>query len=196
MMLGRLLACGLLGLLGGCTITARSASQDQGPSNACSSDGDCGNGNCLAGVCQTLNGQLESLLLEVTPTADSSLPHIPFLAHVEDVPTSGGELTIPLVRSANVTGHLKPSDRPGCVRTFYGDEGNQLSPATDGMSLPITVTLTPRDGLLGLPAQVYLADATLPTVNKGAVEYTFELQVPAATYDVYVVPHPAPAVSP
>jgi hypothetical protein len=109
--------------------------------------------------------------------------------HLEDVPTTGGRQVVSLVHSARVSGRLAPSPQPACVRRFYGPEGTLLSPSTDGSSLPVSVTLTPRDRLLGLPTQFYLADATRPTLTKlGAVEYVFDLQVPAATYDVYVVP--------
>lgn len=188
-MLRGLRSLALLSTLAGCTVSAKDGMSDTGPSNTCSSDADCDNGNCNQQVCQTLNGQLESLLLEVTPPADSALPHIPFVKHLEDVPTSGGRQVVSLVPSARVSGRLKPSNLPACVRRFYGTEGNLLSPSTDGLSLPVTATFTRRDGLLGLPTQRYLADAMLPTINaQGAVEYVFDLQVPAATYDVYVVP--------
>jgi hypothetical protein len=178
----------LLFMLAGCTVSAKDGMRDAGPSNTCSSDADCDNGNCNQQVCQTLNGQLESLLLEVTPPADSGLPHIPFVKHIEDVPISGGRQVVSLVRAARVSGRLTASGQPACVRRFYGPEGALLSPSTDGLSLPVSVTLTPRNRLLGLPTQSYLADATLPALNMGAVEYVFELQVPAATYDVYVEP--------
>jgi len=187
-MLLRIACIALLAQLAGCTVSAKDGMSNAGPSNTCSSDADCDNGNCNQQVCQTLNGQLESLLLEVTPPADSALPHIPFVKHLEDVPTSGGRQVISLVHSARVTGFLTPSHQPACVRRFYGLEDNLLSPSTDGLSLPVSVTFTPRDGLLGLPTPMYLADATLPTINRGAVEYVFDLQVPAAIYDVYVVP--------
>lgn len=181
-------ACALLVPLCGCTVSARTSSGSQGPSNACTSDDDCDGGNCAENICQTVNGRFESLLLEVTPTVQSGLPLVPFLQLVEDLPGSGGDRDISLAQASRVTGHLKPNDKPGCVRTFLGPTGNQLAASTDGMSLPVSVTLTPRDGLLGLPTQVYVADATLPTLNQGTVEYTFELQIPVASYDMYIVP--------
>src|SRR5262245_29118318 len=88
----------LSALPAGCTVSAKSPALENGPSNSCDTDDDCPKGySCSSEVCQTLNGQLESLLIEVTPTSDSTLPHIPFLTPVEGVPTSGGDQPLSLL---------------------------------------------------------------------------------------------------
>ncbi len=171
--------------LSGCTITAVSAEADTRASNQCGSDADCPNGNCRAGICQALNGELESLLVEVTPPADSKVPHLPLRAHLEDVPTSGGAMLISLTRAAHVVGSLKLGDGSACQPTFYDEQGLAMKASTDGRSLPVAVTLSPRERLLGLSAQVYTT-TTSDLDAKG--NYTFELQVPAGDYDVYVAP--------
>lgn len=178
--------------LSACTVTATSPGLDEGPSNSCSSDSDCprDGGSCLEGVCQTLNGRLESLLIEVTPPSDSLLPHIPFLVYQEDLPATGNELALGLTRAQRVQGWMRPPVVSGCKRTYYGQQDSELSPSTDGESMPVTVTLRPREAALGLPTQIHVADATLPTVNmqNGSIHYTFNLHVPAGSYDVYVEP--------
>jgi hypothetical protein len=130
-------------------------------------------------------------LIEVTPASDSPLPHVPFIVHQQELPPpSGDDLTLNLIRSQHVQGSLRPPVVPGCKRTYYGKQGSELSPSTDGESMPVKVTLRPREGALGLPTQIYSADATFPTVNQktGAIDYTFELNVPAGSYDVYYQP--------
>jgi hypothetical protein len=176
--------------MSGCTITARDRQLDQGPSNLCSADADCSNGNCIDGVCQTLNGQLESLLIEVTPTSDSRLPHIPLYLSLDEVPTSGGVRDLELVQAAKLTGQLGPPPGSSCVPTFYSnDRKSTLVPSTDGKSIPAVVTLTRRDALLGLPARSYIVDATHVTLDQDErSEFLFDTQVPAGEYDVYVAP--------
>jgi hypothetical protein len=189
-----LAALGLsLTVLSGCTITAINEQQEQGASNTCSSDDDCDNRHCLENVCQATAGQFELLLLEVTPPSDSRLAHIPLITKVDQVPTSGGELDLSLTRAARVTGSMSIPPGSGCeMAHFYFPDGTQASgssPSEDGLSIPVTVTLTPRTALLGLPSQTYQVQAnelTVAPVVGG--QYVFDVQVPAGEYDVYIAP--------
>jgi len=178
---------GVLALLSvaGCTITAVSAEDDSRTNNQCASTSDCPTGNCSGGICQELNGELEALLFEITPPSDSEQAHIPFLAHVEDVPTSGGTKIIPLTRPAHVIGSLKLAKGSECRPTFYDDFGLARPQPSDGISLPVTVTFSPRERLLGLSSQVYSTTTSELDANNN---YTFEAQVPVGEYDVYVAP--------
>jgi hypothetical protein len=180
----------LLSLLSGCTITAINERQEQAASNTCNSDDDCNNGPCASGVCQTRAGQLESLLLEVTPPSDSHLAHIPLIKSIQRVPTSGGELDLSLTRAAHVTGRLSIPSGSGCETTFYFPDDTQAPAPSPGanVSIPVTVTLTPRAALLGLPSQTYQVEANELIVGKDGGQFTFDVQVPAGDYDVYVAP--------
>lgn len=179
-------------VLSGCTITAINEQQEQDASNSCSSDDECDNRHCLEGICQATAGQVESLLIEVTPPSDSRLAHIPLITSVDKVPTSGGELDLSLTRAARVTGSMSIPLGSGCEMThFYFPSGTQApgsSPSSDGLSIPVTVTLTPRTALLGLPSQTYQVQADKLTFEDVSGRYVFDVQVPAGDYDVYVVP--------
>lgn len=175
----------LLSVLSGCTVSAEDVGGDPRPSNTCGSDSECGSGICRAGVCQDPNGKLEALLLELTPPSNSPLPHLSLVQHVDDVPTGGGEKFLVMARPVHVTGSLTiVQEESDCYPTLPQDGERPLPTAADG-SLPVTVTLAPRERLLGLPQQFYVTSA------KGSdkdFSYRFELQVPAGEYDVYVAP--------
>jgi hypothetical protein len=88
-----------LPLLGGCTISAVSANDENGTPNSCSSDSDCETSQkCRAGLCQALNGTIESLLIAVTPPSDSAAPHLTLVSQLVEVPTAGGALGLPVMR--------------------------------------------------------------------------------------------------
>src|SRR5688500_10395595 len=85
----------------GCTIEAVSGADDARPTNECSSEADCGSDqNCNGGMCQPQNGELESLLVVVTPPSDRKTPNFSYTMHVDGVPPSGGEVQLPAVLGA------------------------------------------------------------------------------------------------
>ncbi len=177
----------LLGLAAeaGCTVTGVSAGDDPRPRNSCSEDGDCGGGySCRAGICQTLNGELESILIEASPPGDSSLPHLTFVTHLADLPTSGGNKDIALPAPAQIKGALRLPVSTSCYPAFRDDADNLLNSAADG-TIPATVTLGLRQRSLGLSQQVYYAKTGAPGTSSG---YSFRTKVPAGEYDVYLVP--------
>jgi hypothetical protein len=185
----------LLAALSGCTVTATSADLATPGINSCQSDSDCGgSGTCVNRVCQANDGRLDSLLIEVTPASDSEFPHIPFIAHLEGVPTGSGSKDISLESAAHVKGEVRLADDIDCMPSFYDETcPGKVCPTASDRSIPLAVQLVPRDGLLGLPSQNYLAktegqnrDGLYGVQSDGS--YVFDLQVPAGDYDIYVAP--------
>jgi hypothetical protein len=169
--------------LPGCTISAVSGAEDDRPKNSCSADEDCRDEeDCIGGMCQPNDGELEALLIEVTPPSDSGAPHLSFVSHLAAIPTSGGELELPVAQAAKVTGSLRLASSDICYPTL--PQQPVVQPQAVNLSLPITATLIPRERLLGLPQQIYVAAG----VYKVDGTYKFELDVPPGDYDVYIVP--------
>lgn len=183
--IGALLAWGLL--LGsdlGCTVTAVASKEDSRPVNACSIDDRCGAGeSCIAGLCQSLNGQLESVLLTATPDFESSLPRLTFVQHWSEL--SVGERAEDVVWPGPVpfVGSLVLPDGH-CYPEFVSDDQSPDILASKDGSLPLAATLTLRQRAIGLPFQTYLAQ----TVTAPLEGYTFDTRVPSGDYDVYLVP--------
>jgi len=181
------LALAWLAALSGCTVTAVTAQDDTRPNNTCQNDDGCGNRHCSQGLCQALNGQLEGMLVTVTPASDSSVPHLTFVTDVQDVPTSGGAQDLLLPGPSHLTGSLQLPPNPACYPTLTSDDPqNPLFKAPDGVSLPADVTLSLHQSLLGVPQQVYFAHTGSALTTQGG--YSFDVQVPAGDYDVYLVP--------
>lgn len=183
---GLLALCAFLPAQLGCTVTAVSKGDDPRPSNSCESDADCGGDSCQAGLCQTLNGQLEALLISATPPSDSGIPHLTFVTHLESVPTSGGDQDLLLPGPSHIVGSLVLPKGETCYPVF-DDPEHPIGPADDRKSLPVTVTLALSQRLLGLPQQLYFASTSTRNKQGG---YTFDLQVPQGQYEVYLVPPP------
>jgi hypothetical protein len=170
----------------GCTVTAVSAGDDPRPSNTCQNDSECDSGSCGAGVCQAGNGQLEALLISVTPPSDSTLPHLTYVTHLADIPPGGGSKDIALSGPSRVTGSLVMPEKAVCYPSFLSDDPSKpIFGAPDGKSLPVQVTFALRERLLGVPQQLYFA-RTGEDNDQGA--YLFDVNVPAGEYDVYLVP--------
>jgi hypothetical protein len=182
----------LLALLGqsvGCTVTAISQGDDPRPSNTCSVASDCSEGTCRDGLCQTLNGQLEALLIAASPPSNAeAVPVLTFLSTFQDLPTSGGELDLLLPGPSHVVGSLVLPKDETCYPGFMSDDPKiSIGPADDGKSLPVTVTMALSKRWLGLSQQAYFA-STITRNQKGG--YAFDLVVPRGEYDVYLVPPP------
>jgi hypothetical protein len=141
-------------------------------------------------LCQTLHGEIEALLLSATPPASANsimVPHLTFVTNLDDVPTSGGarQVTWPGWATLANTSFQLPKTVSCYPKFGADDQGHTIYMAPDGVSLPVNITLSPRQRLLGLPQQTY--NATTGTVlNNGA--YTFDLQVPSGEYDIYLSP--------
>ncbi len=177
---------GLSLLLGqaACTVTAVSAKEDARPKNSCSSSDNCGKGeSCVTGLCQSLNGKLEAVLLTATPSSDSAIPHLTFVTHVGDLATNGGLKNLSWPGSVGVTGRLVlPTGH--CYPEFVSEDPNAvILEAKDG-TLPLSVTFTLRQHLLGLSQQKYYSSTSAAPLSG----YLFGLQVPSGEYDVYLAP--------
>lgn len=175
---------GLLLLQAGCTVTAVSATEDTRPRNACTSSEACGDDeSCFEGICRSLNGELEAVLLTATPSVDSTLPRLTFVTHVGDLPARSDSEVVVWPGASALTGSISlPQDH--CYPSFISDDPNaSILKAEDG-TLPVSVMLTLRQRQLGLPQQTYLAK----TVEAPVKGYTFTLQVPSGEYDVYMAP--------
>jgi hypothetical protein len=179
----------LIPAFGGCTVTAVDPGVNSGsPSNSCKSDADCDEGRCRDAVCQTLNGEIEALLVSATPPSDSSIPQLTFVAQIEDVPTSGGEPYLSLSGPSRVVGKFELPKGATCYPDFViSDPLNPILGADDRKTLPVTVTLALSQRLLGLPQQLIFASTRARNKQGG---YTFEVQVPRGEYDVYLVAPP------
>jgi hypothetical protein len=176
----------LLPVAWGCTVTAVSQADDPRPSNTCKSDSECGADSCRDGLCQSSNGELEALLISATPPSDSGVPHMTFVAQLDDVPTSGGSRDLTLPGPSHVVGSLVLPKDETCYPGFVSDDPkNPFLPADDGKALPATVTLALSQRLLGLPQQLYFAATGIRNLQGG---YNFQVQVPRGEYDVYLVP--------
>jgi hypothetical protein len=161
---------------------------DPRQSNSCESDSDCGEDSCRDGLCQTLNGQLEALLISATPPSDSGIPHFTFVTELEKVPTSGGREDLTFPGPSQVVGSFVLPKGTTCYPGFQSDDPKRpIGMADDGKSLPVTVTLALSQRLLGLPQQLYFASTSTRNEQGG---YTFDVQVPRGEYDVYLVPPP------
>jgi len=188
------LGLALLVVQTGCTVTAVSAQGDPRPNNACESDSDCsqdGLQRCSQsqGLCQALNGHIEGMLVAVTPASDSMIPHLTFVADVQDIPTSGGKHDLSLPGPSHLTASLQLTADAAhvCYPTFTSDDPEHpLFPAPDKVSLPADVTLSLRQSLLGVPQQVYFGKTGSGFNSKGA--YSLDTQLPAGDYEVYLVP--------
>lgn len=172
----------------GCTVTAVGQQRDSRPNNACSADSDCGADSCREGLCQTLNGELEALLIAATPPSDSGIPHMTFVTRLDDVPTTGGSQDLELPGPSHVVGSLVLPKGVSCYPHFVSDDPkNPFLDADDGKSLPATVTFTLSQRLLGLPQQLYFASTGIRNLQGG---YNFKAQLPRGEYEVYLVPPP------
>jgi len=172
----------------GCTVTAVGERDDPRPSNTCTSDATCGDDSCREGVCQTANGQLEALLISATPPSGSGIPHLTFVAPLDDVPGGGRAQDLVLPGPSHVVGSLVLPKDEGCYPRFISDDPkNPIGRADDGKSLPVTVTLALRQRLLGLPQGLHFASTSARNKQGG---YTFDVQVPRGEYDVYLAPPP------
>jgi hypothetical protein len=166
-----------------CGVQQDSAPVEQGVFFACQTDSDCPIGDCLSefGLCSRQAGQLTTLLFEVTPQAsDAVYGGGRFLAirRVDAAPAPGTWLELNVPPPVPVVGRvLAAPEQTACV-----------SPATPASStLPVTLTFTPRQRLLGLSVPSYELSTTFDD-SPGVREYTFQGSLPPGRYDVYMRP--------
>ncbi len=171
---------GLIALTASCGVQDEAAPMERRAPFACQKDADCPVGACLAefGICSRNDGQLTTLLFEVTPQAsDPVYGGARFLTvqNVAEAPAAGSRIALNVRPRVPVTGRvLAPPDQASC-----------LSPARS--TLPVTLTFTPRERLLGLSVPSYEL-ATTFDASIGVREYIFRGALPPGRYDVYMRP--------
>jgi hypothetical protein len=153
---------------------------------ACQSDADCEIGHCVGelGICSRNDGQLTTLLFEVTPQASDAVYGGARFLKVQNIgpaAADGAWFSLNVPPRVPVSGRvLAAPDQTACV-----------SPATPASStLPVTLTFTPREQLLGLAVPSYELSTTFDA-RPGVREYTFEGSLPPGRYDVYMRPNVA-----
>lgn len=179
---GLLLGWGLLGGALGCSVDTLEVPGGTSTRNECSEHRECGDGGrCVAGQCRAESGEIEALLLEVTPPADASgIAGVRFVHALADLDPMGGDVSVELGHVARVHGFVSASlEGESCVvgTSLEGD-----APSLDG-SVPARVTLTPRPRQLGVASPSHTSDAVF---SDGG--YRFSASVPPGNYDIYVEP--------
>jgi hypothetical protein len=171
-----------LPLLGGCSVRTEDESAAEPTANECSKSDECGEeGHCIAGRCEALEGRLSTVLFEVTAPGSSvsdDFAGLSFLQTRSDVPLVGGSLELALGDVAEVAGVIEapPRGRQACEYRFY--------------EVPLRVSLTPTERLLGLPATVYTAVA-YGSGQCGSDELclrttSFGLRIPPGEYEIHI----------
>jgi hypothetical protein len=164
----------------GCGVQDEATSLERDVPFACSVDGDCPAGSCLAefGICTRPRGEFEKLLFEVTPQAsDPVYGGARFLTYldVSSPPSAGSRLDLNVKARIPVTGRVAAApEQRAC-----------LAPARS--TLPVTLTFTPREQLLALSLPSYEITTVFDDDPK-VREYVFTGSIPPGHYDVYMRP--------
>lgn len=174
----------------GCSLGLSKDGAGQVSSNQCSDDSDCAGGVCWAGqgLCVAHQGSLSTLLLEVTPPSNvAGIGGVRFLELLNGFSRSGTDYKLDLHPAATVHGFVRANDpKESCASQESG-----------GVSVPVQVTISPREQAYGLPVVSYVATTRLTSVAgtacasvlKGVQQVDeFEVALPAGKYDIYVSP--------
>jgi hypothetical protein len=162
----------------GCSVRREATSLERNVPFACSVDSDCPAGSCLAefGICTRDEGKLENLLFEVTPQASDPVYGGARFLQVQNVASAGPdgarqELNVP--SRVPVTGRvLAAPEQQACLSLALS-------------TLPVTLTFTPREQLLGLSLPSYEITTEF---DDDVREYVFRGSLPPGRYDVYMRP--------
>lgn len=160
-----------------CGVQQEATSLERDVPFACANDDDCPAGSCLSqfGICTRMSGRLENLLFEVTPQpSDPVYGGARYLTQldVSQVPAAGEPISLNVRPRVSVTGQVVAApEQQAC-----------LSPGQT--TLPVALTFTPRETLLGLSLPSY----ELVTPSENVREYVFRGPLPPGDYDVYMRP--------
>jgi hypothetical protein len=161
-----------------CDVRSQSTPLEHDVPFACETDRDCSVGRCLSefGICSRPSGQITTLLFEITPQAsDPVYGGARFLKQLSidrtDASSSWLELNVP--PRVPVSGSVVAApDQSQCL-PFAGS------------TLPVSLTFTPRERLIGLSVPSYELSTAFDDVNN---VYRFEGSLPPGNYDVYMRP--------
>jgi hypothetical protein len=182
--IGTVKDCSALGLLAtlalGCGVQREATSLERDVAFPCITDADCAVGSCLAefGICTQDDGELEYLLFEVTPQASDPVyggARFLTLINVAAAPPDGARLPLKVEPRVRVTGRVVAAP----------EQQNCLGPARS--TLPVILTFTPREQLLGLSLPSYEIRTVFDS-SFAVREYVFQGSLPPGRYDVYMRP--------
>jgi hypothetical protein len=164
----------------GCGVQDEATSLERDVPFACSVDSDCPAGSCLAefGICTRRRGDFEKLLFEVTPQASDPVyggaRYLTWL-DVSSAPSAGSRLDLNVKTRIPVTGRVVAAPEQQACLTLARS------------TLPVTLTFTPRERLLGLSLPSYEISTRFDDDPK-VREYVFSGSLPPGSYDVYMRP--------
>jgi hypothetical protein len=158
--------------------------------NRCDKDTSCPVGSCSrGGFCVAESGSLSTLLFAVSGGAQDLAGQQIF--RTVSVNKNGGSVALDLSGVAKIAGTVQATVPAGCdtATTFKGpDSSVSLRWPLDG-SVPVRMTFSPVERMLGLPAQ---SSTVLVDVQGGAGlvpdSYPFAARLAAGKYDVYIEP--------
>jgi hypothetical protein len=163
-----------------CGVEQEATSLERDVAFPCVTDGDCSAGSCLTefGICTRDEGELEYLLFEVTPQAsDPVYGGARFLTfiNVAATPQDGARVPLKVEPRVPVTGRVLAAP----------EQQNCVFPARS--TLPVILTFTPRERLLGLSLPSYEIRSEFDA-SFDVREYVFQGSFPPGRYDVYMRP--------
>lgn len=146
---------------------------------ACQTQADCGAGECLAelGICTRRAGQLSTLLFEVTPQAADPVYGGARFVKIMDIGSQ-----VPMASPLELNVRPRVPVRGRVIAALDQAACLTISRST----LPVTLTFTPRQRLLGLSLPSY--ELSTRFLDEPIAEYEFEGALPPGRYDVYVQP--------
>lgn len=174
-------------LLLACSVRTEEPTTGEAVPFACQTDGDCSVGSCSAelGICTRSSGQLDRVLFEIIPQASD--------------PAYGGSryVTLQDVRASGAVGSLERGIEAGWLEVNVPPRvpvrgsveaalGQPACLPRARSTLPVTLTFSPRERLLGLSIPDYELSTTF---DEAAREYVFEGALPPGRYDVYLRPN-------
>jgi hypothetical protein len=164
----------------GCGVQEQTETMERTVPFACASDADCAAGSCLEqfGICTRARGRLANLLFEITPQASDPVyggARYLIVQDVSEAPPPGATLQLNVRPRVPVSGRVTAA--PGLESC--------VEPALT--TLPVTLTFTPREQLLGLSLPSYELTTSFDE-SPNVREWVFQGSLPPGSYDVYMRP--------
>ncbi len=170
-------------LLAGCSVDYRESEESSLSVNSCERAAECEGGRCIDGQCRAQQSELSAFLLEVVaPSGTPNIAGVNFTRVVRDIENARYDIELDHVSRISGLVVLAESDGASCVK----DEGAESYPPSSDGSLPVRITLTPRERLWGLPSPTHSAEVSL--LDNETNQYEIALNVPSGKYDIYVEP--------
>ncbi len=148
--------------------------------NQCMVDADCLGGSCINDSCQSAESEFTAVLLEIVPNI--GVPNIGGLRFFIELDDLAQRQDLELPNISNFSGTVKGADIISelCVED---EQDEQADAAPDG-SLPVRLSLLPRQRILGIAAAPFVTEVTPGSDSS----YNFEIKAPSGDYDIYIEP--------